>query len=202
MSDAVTYRPWRKRWTPEAREVSRKRALAQWTPEARKQQSTRMAASWAERHPERAAIRARILAVAVPAPCEVCRSSESVLFVTDYVLGSLRLALPAMCHGSPCRLPRCPGRCRPGRSIGMSAGEHPDREVRVGLDYSRDHAGTWRLTVECDDEMAEMVFMTPPGDPTIIPVPVRADLESEAWTRPWIEDHYARCESCRAWAAS
>ncbi len=72
-----------------------------------------------------------------------------------------------------------------------------DREVHISLD--RDSLlDAWRLSIECDDEVTTM-FMIGAASEQL--VPTREALRG-AYGQMLVEDHQARCASCRSWAAS
>jgi hypothetical protein len=62
------------------------------------------------------------------------------------------------------------------------------RKVHLSLDSN--DSGDWRLSVECDDELTEIVMVNPTaiGDPS-------AFLESVR--EPLLAEHLARCSACQ-----
>lgn len=77
----MTFKPWRKNWTPAARQAASDRAKAQWTPERRDEARARTLATadqrratYAARYPER--IAAYEVAMQNRQPCDYCGSGE------------------------------------------------------------------------------------------------------------------------------
>ena len=71
------------------------------------------------------------------------------------------------------------------------------REIRLALD--RDETlDAWRVTAECDDELTTMLFI---GAASRRLLPTADDLAGD-YGRMLVEDHGARCASCRKWAAA
>jgi len=71
------------------------------------------------------------------------------------------------------------------------------REVHVGVDRSDTMPDTWRLYVECSDEMTQMIvtgrhlFVMPATDEA---------LRSSDLGEMLLLEHQERCSACRAWA--
>ena len=71
------------------------------------------------------------------------------------------------------------------------------RSVRAGLDVSGAQPFTWRLFVECDDEVTDIILIGPRwtglmSDPHLL----EGDLGQVL-----LQEHQARCLACQRWAS-